>query len=391
MERLGKIDRFVDWLEPLHDIAREETGLDDFGDENYLEGLKVLLEQYDRGVDLAPTGNFAARFKFVHVLKRRLLAEQAWKDDPSVLESPIEKPLVITGLVRTGSTALHYLLGSDPNRQALPYWLSEHPQPRPPEAEWPSQPDYQASKASIDMMYQADPSLKAIHFMSPDWPEECGHLMAQNFTDDYWQGSLRVPHYIEWYEGRDMTDTYTRHKKLLQLIGSTQPEKPWLIKYPVHMKHLESFLAVYPDARVIWTHRDPSNVLSSYASLLAGFRSLNCNSVDYEDIVQEQMEVWAAGAERAIEIRAKHDPAQFYDLHFDDYVADPVASAQKIYDHFGIEWTEAGEAAMRAHHADNQQGKHGKHAHSLQQLETSRDAMLERFGEYIRHFGVRVG
>ncbi len=390
MQRLGKCDRSVDWLEPLHDIAREETGLDDFGDEHYLVGLKVLLEQYDMDCDLSPMGNIAVRMKLIHVLKRRLLAEQAWKDDPSVLDNPIEKPLVITGLVRTGSTALHYLLGADPDRQFLPYWLSEHPQPRPAEEHWHANSDYQKSKASIDMMYQVDPSLKAIHFMSPDWAEECGHLMAQNFTDDHWEGALRVPHYIEWYENTSLVETYRRHKKLLQLIGSTQPTMPWLIKYPVHMKHLRSFLEIYPDARVIWTHRDPSKVMSSYASLLAGFRKLNCNAVDREDIVQEQMEIWAAGADRAIEVRKEKDPAQFYDLHFEDFVGDPVAAAQRIYEHFGIEWKADCEAAMRAHHTDNPQEKHGKHAHSLGAIETSREAMLERFGNYINHFGVNI-
>ncbi|MDP6978569.1 MAG: sulfotransferase [Myxococcota bacterium] len=390
MQRLDKYDRAVDWLEPLHDIAREETGLDDFGDEHYLEGLKVLLEQYDMDCDLSPMGVMSSKMKMVHVLKRRLLAEQAWKDDPSVLDIPIEKPLVITGLVRTGSTALHYLLGSDPDRQFLPYWLSEHPQPRPPEDTWQDHPDYQQSKGAIDMTYEIDPSLKAIHFMSPDWPEECGHLMAQNFTDDYWEGATRVPHYLEWYKQKSLVETYRRHKKLLQLIGSTQPEMPWLIKYPVHMKHLRSFLEIYPDARVIWTHRDPSNVLSSYASLIAGFRKLNCNAVDHEDIVQEQMESWAAAADRAIEIRSEHDPAQFYDLHFEDFVGDSVAAARRIYDSFGIEWTDRAEIAMREHHADNQQGKHGKHDHSLGVLETSRQAMLDRFANYIEHFGVNI-
>jgi len=390
MQRLDAIEKCVDWIEPLHDIAREATGLDDFGDEHYLEGLRVLLEQYDIGCDLSPIGVYATRFKLIHVLKQRLLTEKAFKDDPTIFENPIEQPLVITGLIRTGSTALHYLLASDPDRQALPYWLAEHPQPRPPDEAWEAHPDFQQSKASIEMMWQADPSLKAIHFMAPDWPEEGGHLMAHNFTDDHWEGALRVPHYIEWYENANMVETYRRHKKLLQLIGSSRRGMPWLLKYPVHMKHLRSFLEVYPDARVIWTHRDPSKVMSSYASLLAGFRKLNSNHVDREDIVQEQMEVWAAGADRAIEVRSEKDPAQFYDLHFEDFVDDPVASARRIYEFFGFEWSAPCDAAMRAHKEDNPQEKHGKHAHSLGAIETSRDAMLERFAGYISHFGVRV-
>lgn len=390
MQRLDEIERCVDWIEPLHEIAREETGLEDFGDTHYLEGLRVLLEQFDLGCDLSPVGKIATRFKLIHVLKWRLLTEQAFKEDPTILDNPIDKPLVITGLVRTGSTALHYLLAADPHRQALPYWLAEHPQPRPPEAEWEAHPDFQKSKASIEMMWKVDPSLKSIHFMAPDWPEEGGHLMAHNFTDDHWEGALRVPHYIQWYENTNMVETYRRHKKLLQLIGSTRRGMPWLLKYPVHMKHLASFLEVYPDARVIWTHRDPSNVMSSYASLLAGFRRINSDKVDRDDIVREQIEVWATGAERAIEVRKTRDPAQFYDLHFDDFVGDSVGAAEKIYRYFGIDWVPECEAAMQAHRDANPQEKHGKHAHSLDAVGMSREEMLERFSHYIEHFNVRT-
>ncbi|MFT5443693.1 MAG: hypothetical protein ACI8W3_002744 [Myxococcota bacterium] len=390
VERLDQYDKHIDWMEPLHEIAREATGLEDFGDNHYREGLRVLLEQYDIGCDLTVIGKYAIRHKLVHVLTRRLLSEQAFKDDPSIFENPIEKPLVITGLVRTGSTALHYLLASDPNRQSLPYWLAEYPQPRPPREEWEAHPDYQASKGSIEMMWKIDPTLKSIHFMAPDWPEEGGHLMAHNFTDDHWEGALRVPHYINWYENTSLVETYKRHKKLLQLIGSSRRGMPWLLKYPVHMKHLKSFLEVYPDARVIWTHRDPSKVMSSYASLIAGFRAMNSKNIDRDDVVKEQMEVWAQAADRAIEVRKEKDPAQFYDLHFDDFVGDPVASAENIYRHFGIDWVPECEAAMRAHVSDNPQEKHGKHEHSLKAIETSREAMLDRFANYIDHFNVRI-
>jgi hypothetical protein len=390
VERLDQLEKCVDWTESLHDIAREQTGLEDFGDTHYLEGLRVLLEQYDMGCGLSPIGQYAVRLKLVHVLKRRLLSEQAFKDDPTILDNPIERPLVITGLIRTGSTALHYLLAADPNRQALPYWLAEHPQPRPPESEWEAHPDYQTSKSNIDMMWQVNPDLKAVHFMAADWPEEGGHLMAHTFTDDYWEGGTRVPHYVAWYRNANLVETYRRHKKLLQLIGSSRRGMPWLLKYPVHIKHLDHFLEVYPDAQVIWTHRDPSKVLSSYASLLAGFRSINSNNVDPDDIVREQMETWAAGVERAIEVRRNRDPAQFYDLYFEDFVGDPVASAERIYRHFGIDWTPEGEAALRAHKEDNPQEKHGKHDHSLEAITVSREEILERFAKYVNHFQIRT-
>ena len=388
MQRLDRIEKHVDWVDALHDIARDTTGLDDFGDTAYLEGLRVLLECYDIGCDLTPIGVIAAKQKLVHVLERRLLSEQAFKERPQILEQPIERPLVITGIVRTGSTALHYLMARDPERQALPYWLAEHPQPRPPEGEWAAHPDFQRSKGFLDMMFQVAPALKAVHYMQADWPEECGHLMAHTFTDDYWECGMRAPHYVEWYEGCDMVPTYTRHKKLLQLIGSPHPERPWLLKYPVHMKHLDSFLEVYPDARVIWTHRDPTKIMSSYASLIAGFRLLNVNEVDKDDIVREQMEVWASGADRAIDVRAGRDPSQFFDLYFDDFVADPVESVKRIYHHFDIGWTDPCEGALRAWSEGNPQDRHGKHTHSLDEIQVSPERVAERFAHYIDTFNL---
>lgn len=392
MERLAKFEKYSDWLEPLHDIAREETGLSDFGDKDYLVGLRAVLEGFDHHCDLNELGKYAAPIKLTHMLKQRLLAEQAFKDRPEILDNKIEKPLVITGLVRTGSTALHYLMARDPNRQHLQYWLGENPQPRPPIEEWESNPNFQTSKSNLDMLYMASPELKAIHYMAADWPEECGHLMAQTFTDDYWQCGRYAPYYNEWYENADLVPTYRQHKKLLQLIGSNESEKPWLLKYPVHLKHLKSFLKVYPDAQVVWTHRDPSVVMSSYVSLIEGFRSISVEpgSMNRNEILKEQMEIWAKGAERAMAIREEYPEAQFYDLQFEDFVSDSVGQVKKIYDHFDIEWTPECEQALKQWNVDNPQNKHGKHSHDKEALDISREQMLERFAAYIERFNVKT-
>ena len=326
------------------------------------------------------------------MLKQRLLAQQAFKQQPQMLDQPIEKPLLITGLVRTGSTALHYLMARDPNRQHLQYWLAENPMPRPPPATWADHPNFQASKGALDMMYEASPKLKAIHYMAADWPEECGHLMAQTFTDDFWQCGRYNRHYNQWYEHADLVSTYRQHKKLLQWIGSNEPDKPWLLKYPVHMKHLQSFLTVYPDAQVIWTHRDPALVMSSYASLIKGFRELCARpeTIDRSSILKEQMQIWAAGAERAIAVRKQFPQAQFYDLHFDDFVSDSIGEVRNAYEQFGIEWTPECDSALRQWNADNPQGKHGSHSHGSEQLGLSSAEIRERFADYIDYFDIRV-
>jgi hypothetical protein len=393
MERLNTTKKYAHWFEPLHDIAREQTGLEDFGaDPSYQIGLRVLLSAMDDDCDLSDTGLYGAQLKLIHVLKQRLLAEQAFKDRPDVLGNAIVRPVVITGLVRTGSTALHYLMARDPGRQHLQYWLAENPMVRPALDTWSAQPGFQASRANLDMMFQVAPKLKAIHYMAADWPEECGHLLAHTFTDDAWPCTRSAPHYNAWYEGVDMVPSYRQHKKLLQLIGANEPDKPWLLKYPVHMKHLDSFLQVYPDAQVIWTHRDPAVVMSSYVSLIAGFRELSVRpeTIDLDDILREQMEIWAVGAERGMAVRERYPAAQFYDVHFDQFMADPVAQVRKAYQHFGIDWTPACEGALQQWNEDNPQHKHGKHGHGDNKLALHRDQILERFAGYIDHFGVQV-
>jgi len=215
--------------------------------------------------------------------------------------------------------------------------------------------------------------------------------MSQTFTDDYWPGVRSTPYYSQWYEDCDMVPTYTQHKKLLQWIGSNEPAKPWLLKYPVHMRHLKSFLHVYPDARVIWTHRDPASIISSYTSMIEVLRGLNVRpeTIDRDEIQRELMEIWAPGVERAMGVREQYPEAQFYDLHFEDLVADPIAQVQKAYQQFDIDWTPEGEVALRQWSEENPQHQHGKHSHSGDQLALSKEQIQERFASYINRFDVQ--
>ncbi|MEH6582900.1 MAG: sulfotransferase [Halioglobus sp.] len=392
MLRLKKCERFIDWIDPMHEIAIENTGLSDFGaDKSYLIGLTKLLEQQDHFCDLKIPIGYS--LKLIFMLEQRLKAEQRFKDNPAVLDINIERPLVITGMVRTGSTAMQHLASGDPNRQHLQYWMSEYPQPRPPREAWEDNPDFIASRDRLEGMYERVPETKAMHYNEAHIPDECAHLMAQTFTDEYWQICSRVPLYNEWYERCDMVPTYKQHKKLLQLIASNEPEKPWTLKYPVHLKHLKSFLKVYPDARVIWTHRDPASILSSYTNMNATNRALSVRpeTLDRNDLMHEQMEVWADATARAVEVRKQFPDTQFADVYFEDYVADPVAQMAKAYRHLGIEWTSEAEQGMTQWHADHPQHKHGKHKHSdAQPLVYSREQIQERFATYINACNVSI-
>ncbi|UCE85981.1 MAG: sulfotransferase [Deltaproteobacteria bacterium] len=372
----------------LHEAAVEAVGCDDFGDPSYLDGLRVLLDAYDREAKLTPVGRQLTYRGIRNILVARLRVQQQLRAHPEALAAEIDRPVFICGLVRTGSTALHHLLGRDPDILVLPYWLACHPQPRPPRAEWDAHPDFRASVAELDGMYAADPSLKAIHFMEADGPEECRHFLAQNFTDDGFEVNTSIPSYRRWYASRFLRDTYLRHRDLLKLVGSTCPGRRWVLKYPVHMRNLRALLEVYPDACIVQTHRDPATVLSSYVSLIASFRSLFEDAIDRAAIARDQLELWAAGAEDAIAVRREHDAARFFDLHFRDTVADPIACVKRIYARFDLRLSEAGERALQRWHADNPPGKHGRHAYSMDDVGISRAEILDRFETYMDHFGI---
>ncbi len=380
---------FVDSEQQLHELAIAEAGSDYFGDPAYLEGFRVLLDAYDNESKLNDFGRQNTMEKLQQLLAQRLRAEQILARQPQLLEQEVRRPIIICGLVRTGSTALHYLMGQDPDMQNLQYWLANSPQPRPPREQWESLSDYQASVEELDAMYEADPSLKAIHFMAPDGPEECRHLMAQSFTDDFFEVNASIPSFSSWYENADLEFAYRQHKHLIQIIGSNDAEKRWLFKYPVHLRHLPSLFKVYPDACVVWTHRDPAQVLPSYCSLMAGFRAIWEDNPDPKDMSDRQLELWARAAEKALVFRKQCNPGQFYDMHFDDFMADPMGVIQNIYRYFDQPLSDEAQNRMRVWHADNRQNKHGKHSYS-NEIGVSKEEIHERFAPYMQELNVRA-
>ena len=198
--------RFKEAEEAFHDRAVEIVGFDDFGEESYRRSLRVLLAAYDEEARFNAYGADVARDMVIGSLVKRLRSQKQLQGRPAFLEREIKRPLVICGLVRTGSTALHYLMGQDPDLQCLQYWLGAQPQPRPPRAQWETHPDFTQAESEIEAMYQADPSLRAIHFMMPEGPEECRQLMVQEFTDDGFEVNNHVPSYSAWFEEVDHGD-----------------------------------------------------------------------------------------------------------------------------------------------------------------------------------------
>ncbi len=378
--------RFRDAEDALRDEAVRLAGDGDFGDPSYREGLGVLLEAYDGEARFHDAGRAAARANLVQLLATRLRSERRLRAVATgAAADTIRHPLVVLGLVRTGSTSLHHLLAQDPSLQVLEYWLAANPEPRPPRATWEDRAEFRAAAAEIEAMYAFDPSLRRIHLMAADLAEECRHLLAQSFTDDSFEVNATVPSYVRWYEGGHHVATYRRHRRLAALIGADD-ERRWLFKYPVHLKHLAALLAVYPDACIVQTHRDPTQVMASYVELIVGFRAIFERDLDRNGIAHEQLEGWAAAAERAIAVRAAHDPAQFHDVFFHDFVADPIAAVRGIYERFGLVLTAEAERRMRAWQARDPEAAAPRPRRTVDDADIPRARVLERFAPYMRHF-----
>ena len=381
--------RFAEREAELLERACRATGLDDFGEPDFLEHLRVLLRAYDDEARLTPFGRMMVGRELVGILRARLAVEHAWREDPRLLDAPIRRPLFILGLPRSGTTALHHLLAEDPQNQVLEYWLAAAPGPRPPRRDWRRDPRYKAAVRGLRAMYSLDPSLKAIHLMTADRPDECRHLFVQSFLDHTFDHNASVPSYTKWFEAQDMRAAYARHRDTLNLIGARSPERRWVLKYPSHLKQLDVLLEIYPDACIVQTHRDPARVLPSICSLVSGWRRLYEGDVDACAIARWQTDFLAGMMERAMTIRGARDPAQFFDLPFHEIAADPVAAVARIYDHFGFELGAEAERRMVAYCAVNLQDAHGGHRYSSEEFGLAPEQVVERFATYTKRFDVR--
>jgi hypothetical protein len=374
--------------EALLDGARNATGLDDFGPGAWRDHFRFLLRTYDEEARISDAGLPMLQGEITGILCARLACEAAWRRDPSVLRHEIRRPLFILGLPRSGTTALHWLLAQDPANQALDYWIASSPRPRPPRETWESEPAYQVAVETLEWVYDTDPGLKAIHLLAADGPEECRHLFCQSFLDHTFDSNASIPSYTKYFEAQDMRPAYARHRDVLKLVGSTSPQRRWVLKYPAHMRELDVLLETYPDARIVQTHRDPVQVLPSICSLVTGWRSLYEGGADARAIGAWQIELYAGMLEKAMDVRARANPAQFFDFDFRELVADPVAAIGRMYAHFGFDFSADAERRMRAWHEGNPQHKHGGHQYTLERFGLVEAEIRERFARYAERFGV---
>jgi hypothetical protein len=365
----------------LHASAARITGLEDFGADDYSDGLAVLLESYAREAGLTPLGRRAARAGLRGALAARLLAEAGWAAQPEHAAIRIDRPIFVTGLPRSGTTALHRLLTADPGHQGLELWLAEVPQPRPPRDTWAANPVFQRIQAGYAQHHVEHPEFMGVHYIAADTVEECWQLLRQTMRSVAFECLAHLPAYSSWLAAQDWTGPYRRHRRTLQLIGLHDAGRRWVLKNPSHLFALDALLAAYPDALIIQTHRQPSAVIGSMCSLAAQATEGWSTTFLEKNIGADQLALWARGLQEFAAARARHDPAQFLDVDYADFTADPVGTVEAVYARFGLPYSGAAADAIRALHADAGAGAaRPAHRYALADFGLTAAQVAERFG-----------
>jgi hypothetical protein len=346
----------VGTIEDLHASATKITGLSDFGKPDYLDGLSALLESYERDAQLTLLGRKVARSFLRGALVARSLSEAGFAQHPEAATVPVERPIFVTGLPRTGTTALHRLLTADPAHQGLEMWLTEFPQPRPPRDTWTDNPIFQRLDEAFNRHHIENPEFMGVHYMSASEVEECWQLLRQSAKSISYECLAYLPTYSAWLAEQKWNDAYARHKQNLQLIGLPDRDRRWVLKNPSHLFALDALMDVYPDALVIQTHRAPKTAIASACSLAAHATTGWSDHFTGDVIGRSQLDLWSRGLHSFTAARSRYPAAQFIDVEYRDFVGDPLGTVNSIYSHFGLPLTDAASSAMDAMHAESRSG-----------------------------------
>lgn len=371
--------------------AIKEAGSSDFGGDDFREGLRRLLASAESEAQLTLLGRLMVQGFVSSNLANRLRLVEWRKEHPLVEEEEIVAPLFIIGPPRTGTTILHALLEQDPVNRSPLFWEVNSPVPPATPETWHDDPRIAEDQKVLDKMFGLVPGLAAMHPMGATMPQECVAVFTMCMVSEQLQVQFHIPSYRDWLDEQDMHPAYEFHKRFLQHLqsGGVRGGR-WVLKSPAHLHLIDTLLDVYPDARIIDTHRDPIQVCTSISSLTAALRGISTDAVDLHAIGRQQVEWWAKLMAQSLEQRKRlaDRSEQFFDVNMSELVDAPLAVVRRLYAHFGYALTDEVEARMVAFMKDNSRDKHGSHTYSPADFGIDPVADRALFQEYIDYFGL---
>ncbi len=368
--------------------AVEQTGLDDFGPDDFREGLAVYCDSVSNEAQLNAVGAAAIPGTVVGALVNRLQVIDWAARHPEVADERIEAPFVVVGLFRAGTTFLSYLLEKDERHRPLFGWEAGASVPPPDPTTVATDPRIAATVAGRAMLDELNPRIRVVQNEEPDGPTECISVLNQDFKSLTWEAVTNVPAYGSWLHGTDHRSAYDYHHLVLQILQSGGVRGRWSLKSPHHAIHLDCLHAVYPDARIVVMHRDPVVLCASVCSLISTLTSTFTDADHTAYIAEHWTDMLTASIDGINGFRDAHPEVQIVDVQYAELVGDPLATMGRVYGAFGDELRGQAYDAMRAHVESHPKGRFGRHGYDLGAFGLDGAALAERFRPYVERYGV---
>ena len=391
---VGSADKLIP-LDPdeLKQTACEICGLEDFGDYPWEEAYDRLLWSLNNEAQLNTLGRLIVRTELLRTLGIRLRLAEFWKDHPEALEAPVRAPIIIAGAARTGTSILQEVMSQD-EQFNLPYtWKCLDPLPLRENREQDILMRKRNAECDADFWIDIQPEIRTMHDFGSTLPTECIIFLSTDYNSEYWGMVAELPTWTAWrMENGFAGETYPWHKRILQTMQFNEPEsKVWLLKSPAHLAFLDTLKEVYPDVRIIHTHRDPIKCIPSTASVCSTIRWERTDSVDYKAIGNTISFGFQFAMENVIDQRidGRLPESQIVDIQLRDLIDHPVYAIKNIYDHFDLVFPEGMEGNIHNYLINKPKGKFGKHTYDLSKFGMSEVSLREQFKRYTDYYQMK--
>jgi hypothetical protein len=370
--------------------ARKRTGLENFGSDHFLEPLEVLSSALRTEAPLSAFGRLVARHFIVEMLVGRLRLEELYRLHPEIEDVTLERPIIVAGLPRTGTTHLFNLLSQDASLRWIPYWESLEPFADPDEKPRRDGRDPRIARGekTLKFLEWIMPLFNAMHEFTVEGPHEELQLLAMDFTSVLFESSWHIPSYAEWYKHADRSTSYAYLKRCLKALQFLRPKERWLMKTPEHLMNLRALVTEFPDATFVQTHRDPVRITASLVVMIAYGSRMQQRGVDVEEVAR----YWSARTEdflrSSVRDRDLLPPSQVIDVHFNDFMTDMKGTVKRVFDCAGHPYTKKTEREIDRFLEENPKGKHGLVDYRLEDLGIDPEERRRALAFYRERFGV---
>ncbi len=370
--------------------ARRQTGLSDWGDEGFRAHLEKVVAFAREKEGLTPLARVILRQSFVRAVCNRLWLQDWLRRHPAVRERRVERPIFVLGFPRTGTTVLQNLFAAHPDRRGLPFWQLTVPVPVCDDPVDDARRRRRATDWMLFFAWRAAPEMGEVHYIDTDTLEECWPLFANTFSVMNWELQAGLDAWGDWLQSEaDMRRAYQEYRTYLQVNLDRQPAGQLVLKCPEHLWFLDALLDVFPDACVVWTHRDPYETIGSYCSLMSlQWRTLY-GEIDRPALGAFLERRLLVGIDRALAVRDRRGEASFFDARFQDTVKDPIGVVERASAHFGLDCPPR--AQMEAWLGQKRADERGKHRYDPADYGLVRERVDARYAHYVSRFGLTPG